>query len=209
MDHKIPQQRDGRKMDALESINFSNLEEAKRFYTIARHRLLHINNWYDLAKLPIATFSYLDKNGQASLGHPKIGGYLKINIPGPGLPSTAGYDYVRIENIEETDDENLQILTITLRPSSNPLINDPEHIQHFFKEMATSTLQVQRINKNVNAFYYGRNEVINLDVDSLSDKIRNLFIGIGAKLGASFPQWKSLLKGIMDTNPRQGDYQAR
>jgi len=50
--------------------------------------------------------------------------------------------------------------------------------------------------------------VINLDVDLLSDKLRNLLIGIGAKLGASFPQWKSLLKGIMDTNPRQDDYHA-
>jgi len=208
MNHKIPEQKDGRKMDALESINFTKEEEAKRFYMVTRHRLLNINNWCELAKLPIATFSYIDKDGEAGPEHPRIGGYVKIKIPGPGLPSTDGYDYVRIENIEETDEASLQILTITLRPSQNPLLKEPGHIQHFFKEMATSTLQVQRISKNVNAFYYGRNEVINLDVDLLSDKLRNLLIGIGAKLGASFPQWKSLLKGIMDTNPRQDDYHA-
>lgn len=206
MDHKIPEQREGRKMDALESVNFTSQKEAKRFYMIARSRLLNINQWYELAKLPAATFEYLDKIGHVSLGPPKIGGYLKINIPGPGLPSTDGYDYVRIENIEETDEENLQILTITLRPSLNPQEKAPEYTQHFFKDIATSTLQIQRIKENVHALYYGRNEVINLDVDSLTDKIRNLLIGLAAKLGASFPQWKSLLKGIIDTNADNNDY---
>jgi hypothetical protein len=30
----------------------------------------------------------------------------------------------------------------------------------------------------------------------MSDNVRNYFIGLAAKIGASYPQWKSLLKGM-------------
>ncbi|MEJ5056091.1 hypothetical protein [Sphingobacterium sp. MYb382] len=205
MKHEIPQQNEGREMDAYESVNFTDVAQANEFYEKVRSRLMNINKWHELAKLPMATFVYLNPLGLETRDSPKVGGFIRIDIPGPGLPSTDGYDYVRIENIDESKEENFQALTITLRPSDNPEHQSGEDTQHFFKNIATSTLQIQRVDTNINASYYGRNEVINLDVDSVPDKIRNLVIGLGAKLGASFPQWKSLLKGVIDTNELESD----
>lgn len=208
MKHEIPTQHDGRKMDASESISFANLADAKQFYDVVRNRLLRISHWYQVAELPMATFTHLDKAGQATLQAPHLGDYIQIDIPGPGLPSTDGFDYVQIERIDESNDPNLQALTITLRPCSNPLSPHDAETKHFLQNIATSTLQIQRINNSINANYFGRNEVINLEVDALSDKIRNFVIGAGAKLGASFPQWKSLLKGLLNTNMGIGDHQS-
>ncbi|WP_270088975.1 hypothetical protein [Sphingobacterium sp. SYP-B4668] len=208
MKHEIPTQHDGRKMDASESISFAHLADAKQCYDVVRSRLLCISHWYQIAELPMATFTHLDNVGQATLQTPNIGDYIQIDIPGPGLPSTDGFDYVQIERIDESNDPNLQALTITLRPCVNPLSAHDDETKHFFKNIATSTLQIQRINNSINANYFGRNEVINLEVDALSDKIRNFIIGAGAKLGASFPQWKSLLKGLLNTNISTSDQQC-
>jgi len=198
MKHNIPTQKKGRQLNTSESISFQNSKEAKDFYHIVRNRLLNINDWYRVASLPLTSFQLLDHRGQPKDKNPAIGDYLRINVPGPGLHSTNGYDIVHIENIEETNEKNLQILTITLRPSLDPTAEQDQEIKHFFSNLATSTLQVKRNEKTIEANYFGRNEVINLDMDSLSEKIRNLLIGVGAKLGFSFPQWKSLMNGLVN-----------
>jgi len=198
MKHHIPTQKKGRQLNTSESISFHNSQEAKDFYHIVRNRLLNINEWYRVASLPLASFQLLDHTGQPKAKNPAIGDFIRINVPGPGLQSTNGYDIVHIDNIEETNEKNLQIVTITLRPSLDPTAEQDHEIKHFFTELATSTLQVKRNEKTIEANYFGRNEVINLDMDHLSEKIRNLLIGVGAKLGFSFPQWKSLMSGLVN-----------
>lgn len=74
---------------------------------------------------------------------------------------------------------------------------DDHETKHFFKNLATSTFQVKREGKTVQANYYGRNEMTNLQLDSFVDRLRDIFVALGAKLGASFPQWKALVKGIL------------
>jgi len=44
--------------------------------------------------------------------------------------------------------------------------------------------------------YAGRNEIINVDNENFSDNVRNYLVGLAAKIGASYPQWKSLIKGM-------------
>ena len=200
MKHNIPTQKKGRQLDTSQSISFQNNQQAKDFYHIVRNRLLNINAWYQVAKLPLASFQLLDHIGQPKEQNPAIGDYLRINVPGPGLQSTDGYDIVHIDNIEETNEENLQIVTITLRPSMDPTAVQDHEIKHFFSNLATSTLQIKRNEKTIEANYFGRNEVINLDMDHLSEKVRNLLIGVGAKLGFSFPQWKSLMSGLVNND---------
>lgn len=64
--------------------------------------------------------------------------------------------------------------------------------------MATSTLLIKRENRDVIAEYHGRNEVVNSDITKVTDKIRNIVVGIAAKLGLSFSQWKSLIEGLVE-----------
>lgn len=74
-------------------------------------------------------------------------------------------------------------------------------LQHiFFTSEATSTFQVKRIGQTVYAEEHGRNEVPNKDTSFATDNIRNTFVGWSAKIGLSYPQWKSLVEGIVETD---------
>lgn len=198
MKHNIPTQYEGKDLNISDSIEFENEIAAKNFYLEAKNRLLQINNWDDIAKVSASTFQHLDSFGNYSNEKPEEGDYVKIDIPGPGLYSTGGYDYVKIEQISETNEPNNDLITMTLRPSSKPDDEGDHETKHFFKNLASSTFQVKRNGRIVEANYYGRNELINTDLDSLIDRIRNLFVAFGAKLGASYPQWKSLISGILN-----------
>lgn len=197
MEHYIPDHHEGHKMDIEESIKFDNDTLAKNFFLHAKSRLININNWYEIAELPVSTFEHLDNYGKHSSDDPQEGDYIKIDIPGPGLKSTGGFDYVQIEQISESSDENHDLITITVRPCSGPDADNDEEIKHFFKNMASSSFQVKRDGKTIEANYYGRNETTNLQLHSIIDRLRNLFVALGAKLGASYPQWKALMQGIL------------
>lgn len=198
MKNFIPAQHEGKDMTISDSIEFENEIQAKNFYLEAKNRVLAINDWDEIGKFSISTFEHLDPFGKHSEEKPQEGDFVKIDIPGPGLWSSSGYDYVQIEQIADTSDNSEELFTLTLRPSSMPMGNDDHETKHFFKNMATSTLQIKRDGKTVEASYYGRNEVMNLDLESIIDRLRNIFVALGAKLGASYPQWKSLIAGILE-----------
>ncbi|MGN0022132.1 MAG: hypothetical protein ACI35Z_15115 [Sphingobacterium hotanense] len=197
MKHHIPPQVEGKKLDIDELIEFEKSIEAKAFYLEAKDRLLNISNWFAIASLPASSFEHLDRQGKSSNQMPQEGDFIKIDIPGPGLLSTGGYDYVRIEQISESNTTGSETITMTVRPSSKPDDSDDEETKHFFQSLATSSFQINRVGNTVHASYYGRNEVINLEMDSFVDRIRNLFIALSAKLGASYPQWKALVNGFL------------
>lgn len=197
MKHFIPAQHEGKDMDISDSVEFENEIQAKNFYLEAKNRLLEINNWDQVAKVPVSTFEHLDAFGKHSEERPQEGDFVKIDIPGPGLWTSSGYDYVQIEQINESSDSSHDLITLTLRPSAMPHHEDDHETKHFFKNMATSSFQIKRDGKTVEASYFGRNEMMNLDLDSILDRLRNLFVALGAKLGASYPQWKSLIAGIL------------
>ena len=197
MKHLIPAQHEGNDMDISDSVEFENEILAKNFYLEAKNRLLAINNWNEVAKVPVSTFEHLDAFGKHSEERPQEGDFVKIDIPGPGLWSTSGYDYVQIEQINESSDTEHDLITLTLRPSYMPHQDHDHETKHFFKNMATSSFHVKRDGKTVEASYFGRNEIMNLELDSILDRLRNIFVALGAKLGASYPQWKSLIEGIL------------
>ncbi len=199
----IPKQREGRKMDARAAITFNSAAEAAMGYERIKEKLLQVYDWYQIAKLPMATFLLIDESGNEVTRKAKEGDYVRIDVPGPGTQTGGGYDWVKVEKIEESDEDDREMLSITLRPTSNPTNTDAD-IAHFFKEMATSTLLVSLSSKEVVAAYHGRNEVINTDTDKLLDKVRNFLVGTGAKIGFSFPQWKSLIEGLVATNEENG-----
>lgn len=198
MKHTIPEQFIGKKVNASRSVTLETNQEAADFFNIVRNRLLDIDNWYRTAKLPFSTFELVNSSDQTEVSAVKIGDYIKINIPGPGPANGEHVDFVRVENIEETSDKSIYILTMTLRPSVEPTATTNSDVQHFFNAMSTSTLQIVHDGKTITANYFGRNEVPNSDVDSFSDKIRNSIVGWAAKLGLSFSQWDALVSGIVD-----------
>jgi hypothetical protein len=193
----IPPQYEGKQIDLEAKSTFDSESAAKEFYLTAKSKLLRAFEWYNIAKIPAATFILTDYQGNEILREMRENDILRIDIPGPGTSSGTGYDWVRVDKIVEGATEVGEYCTITLRPTSNPTHQD-EEIAHFFKSVATSTLLVKRENLDVIAEYHGRNEVVNAETAKLTDKIRNIVVGFAAKLGLSFSQWKSLIEGLVE-----------
>lgn len=199
-DH-VPAQQTGTEMNAIEKIELGSEEEAIRFFKIIKERLLDVNRWAEIAGIPMSAFALTDSNGNKVERKATDGDYIRIDIPGPGTKTGEGYDWVVIEQIKEEVLNGAEVLSMTVRPAANPL-NEDEHTAHFLTAEATSTFQVKRVGNTTYAEEHGRNEVPNTDTEHTMDNIRNTLVGWGAKFGFSYPQWKALVKGLLDkTNP--------
>jgi hypothetical protein len=97
---------------------------------------------------------------------------------------------------------NEESVTLRVRPSPDPE-NQDTNTAHFFKDYATSSFRVQRKGNQVTASVHGRNEVPNTETEKALDKIRNAFVGATAVAGMSTPQWKGLVKGLLDTSSEE------
>lgn len=197
MENPTPAQIEGKQLDLQSERTLTNENESKAFFQIVKKRLLNVYEWYHIAKVPAATFALTNHEGSELVRKMQEGDFLRIDIPGPGSPKGNGHDWVKVDKIVEDNERDEELFSITLRPTSNPE-NDDAEVAHFFTKMATSTLLVRRQNTKVIVEYHGRNELINTDSSDLSDKIRNFLVGLGAKAGLSFSQWKSLIEGLID-----------
>ena len=195
MNEKIPGQFEGRSLDCYKSVALTSERQARLFYEQVKARLLDINNWNEVAALPSATFTIKDANGRTADRPVREGDHVRIDIPGPGLPSSDGYDWVRVVAISETRKSEGMSIILTLRPAPDPTKDLPD-TAHFFTRIASSSILLEQVDKHIYLHYAGRNEVINTDNASMMDNLRNFMVGIGAKLGASFPQWQALIEGL-------------
>lgn len=199
-DKNIPQQQEGNQVDIQHEAKLPNREQALQLFEAAKTRLLNVSCWGEIANGITAKFQLVNAEGVEVNRSAKVNDYFKIHIPGaPNSESGEGNDWVRIENIQdESDTENdIQIISIRVRPASNPQKPD-ESSAHFFHEEATSTFVVKRKAKTVTAEVHGRNEVPNLKADGVWDTIRHTIVAIGAILGFSNQQWNNLVEGLID-----------
>jgi hypothetical protein len=195
----VPHQEFGNKIDVVEHIEFSSSEEAIAFYQVARERLLNVNQWAKISAIRLSTFELTDSSGHNLSRIVQEGDFIKIDIPGPGTHAGDGYDWVKVESLKEESEETSEITSITVRPAAQPK-GTSEETAHFFENSATSTFIVRRSGNTVFAEEHGRNEVPNTQTDHLIDNVRNTLIGWSARLGLSYPQWKSLVKGLINTD---------
>lgn len=198
MKDTIPTQHEGKQLDIQSTRTLASISSSQSLFRTVKHRLQEPFEWHDIANVPASSFVLTDGEGKHLMRKMQKNDFIRIDIPGPGSSSGDGYDWVQVDEITEEENENDELFSITLRPSSNPG-NDDHEIAHFFKSMATSTLLVKRKGLEVIAEYHGRNELINADTENLTDKIRNIVVGLTAKLGLSSSQWKRLLEGLMDS----------
>lgn len=195
----LPEQTEGTKKDIRDSIVFPAKQEAQAFYAKAKSRLLDVNGWGALCGNASAGFELTDEKGNRAEGGPRTGFYFKIDVPGPGAASGKGFDWVRVEAVNEQNDTaaDTAYILIRVRPAGDPTTANG-NTAHFFSDKATSNFLVLREGVEVTAAVLGRNEVANThEDDGLLDKIRNFVVGTSAKLGMADPQWKSLVEGIL------------
>ncbi|HEV7620967.1 MAG TPA: hypothetical protein VGO09_04505 [Flavisolibacter sp.] len=195
----LPEKEEGVQKDIEEKEEVATIEEAKQLFNEAKGRLLDVNKWDKICGEGSAKFTLTDESGHEVQSIPEVGYYFKIDIPGPGTKEGDGFDWVRVEAIEEDRDikEDYQYIIMRVRPSAKP-DSDKKDVAHFFSGKSTSNFLVYRESKIVTAAVLGRNEVPNTKENtSLLDKIRNALVGIGAAAGFSNPQWKKLVKGLL------------
>jgi len=190
----VPAQFTGSEMDVIERRNCSTLAEAAKVFERACARLLSVNEWGGYAG--ISAFQLIDPQGIRAERQAQLNDYIRIDIPGPGTQAGMGYDWVQVEEITTESDGKKQVLSMVVRPCAHPLSRKKE-TAHFLKSEATSSFVITRTGRCVSAEEHARNEVPNTDSGSLYDKGRNFMVGMAAKLGFSYPQWKGLVKALL------------
>ncbi|RYG12953.1 MAG: hypothetical protein EOO07_18310 [Chitinophagaceae bacterium] len=192
----IPLQESGSEMDLQSTEEFATIAEAKSFFELAKLRLQDVNNWDRTCGTNATNFKITLADGTPSF-RLEVGNLIKIDVPGPGTLTGEGYDWVRIEQIEEnTSAEDEEWFGFRVRPCPNPGNNDKD-IAHFFSKSATSTFMVRQKGTLVIAEMHGRNETPNTGSNKIVDGIRNTIVGWSAKMGLSYPQWKLLMDGLL------------
>lgn len=192
----IPDQQTGKAIDAENSVELNNVQEAKTFFNVVKRRLQDINNWHELAGNLSADFQLVDRNGVEVQRSAQKGDYFKIDIPGPGSVSGNGYDWVQIEEVESTSTPDVESFGFRVRPTQNPQKNNGD-IAHFYSSESTSSFTVTREKNKVTAAIYDRNAKPNKEADSITDKVRDAVVGTAGTIAFSKIQWKSLTDGLL------------
>ena len=172
--------------------------DAILLFEAAKKRLLDINSWHRLCGNASAEFALTDSLGNVIHSVPQTGNYIRIRIPGPPNTEGHGYDWVRIEEFEQSKDllKDQDIFGFRVRPASDPETHDGDP-SHFYMSTATSTFLIMRQSTRVTGVERGRNEVPNGHGGRLLNNIRNVAVAIGAWLGLSKSQWSRLMKGVI------------
>jgi hypothetical protein len=192
----IPEQNTGAQSNTAETTTFDSPTQAKAFYEEVKQRMLHVNGWQGWAGAATARFQLTDGTGNEVDRAVQQGDHFKIDIPGPGPITGEGYDWVKVETIEEQDTPEMEEVAVQVRPATNPN-NDMPDVAHFFSEEASSCFIVRREGNSVTAAVHGRNEKPNTQAEKLVDKARNAAVATGAVTAFSKLQWKSLVTGLL------------
>jgi hypothetical protein len=194
----VPKQKEGIKSDTGHSVTCLSEKEAAEKFQSSANRLLNINEWHHFAGRLTADFRLTDRNGKPVNRLAGLGDYFRINIPGPGSATGKGYDWVKIETIDDHRDPTgaKEEVSFRVRPAANPTTIEKD-TAHFFSNRATSTFSVTRNKKTITAAVRGRNESPNIRSNRSVDKLRNAVVATGAISGLAKLQWKKLVKGIL------------
>jgi len=193
----VPDQYVGKHTGAQHDVTIDSVEGAKKFFQESKKRFLDINNWDKYAGIGSADFKLTDDKGSLIDRMPKEGDYIRINLPGPGPTAGDGFDWVRIELIEEKTTDNSEYILMKTRPAQQP-DSEKEEVAHFYTEAASSNFILQREGNIVSAAEKGRNEVPNDEEPNILDRLRNAVVSFTASRGAAYPQWKALTKGFLE-----------
>lgn len=196
----LPDQEQGIRKDFERSLVLETAAQATEAYRIISERMKSINEWDKYTGILSAKFTLTDLEGKEIHRMAIPGDYVKIDVPGPSLSLTK-YDWVQVRSIKESEDgqKDENAFSMELHPSPAPG-SDGKDIAHFFDDTSSSSFVLMRQHRKLTLSYHGRNEVPNIGISRVRDKLRNLLMGIGAALGMSDMQWKQLIKGLLDAD---------
>jgi hypothetical protein len=192
----IPGQRDGKLINAESVAELTDIQSARRLFATAKQKLLDVNGWQKLAGEALAGFQLTDEAGNEVSGLVKTGYHFRIDIPGPGTVGGDGFDWVKVEAVEDYASGETESTGIRVRPAANPTSSE-ESTAHFYSDQSTSTFIVTREGDKVIASVSDRNIKPNTDAEGVIDQVRNSVVGTAGMYSFSKIQWKSLTDGLL------------
>lgn len=195
----VPAQQRGGFHDTESLKEFDSPEKAAEKFQLLKERFFAFSEWKSYCGKGSADFRLYDSAGNPVQRIPKIGDFIRIDIPGPPDQAGRGFDWVQIIKIAHKDDDHEECILITSSPCRNPQEKEYPYAAHFYSEKATSTFLISHSGSTLKAGIYGRNESPNFNA-KLIDKVRNLMIAFGGILGFSKIQWKCIADGLLDFN---------
>jgi hypothetical protein len=197
----IPEQHEGNQTDVIDFADRETREQAHELFLLAKSRLKDVSNWHTFSGPGSSKFTLTDTQGNPLYRMAEKGDHFYIDLPAPGTLAGDGLDWVHIETIDDVEDANAEseYIAITVRPVANPRHPNLE-TAHFHGHNSTSTFIVERYLNHVSAAVHGRNETANTENTGLYDTVRNTIISLTARAGFAGPQWKALVKGLLNDN---------
>lgn len=195
----IPKQVVGSQTGATSKLKLNSRHDALLHFDATCKRLLDINNWQKLCGGSGAEFTLTNKDGEPlRKTNPRVGNLIRIKLPAPANKEGDGFDWVRIEEFENSRSllNDSDVFGFRVRPVENPK-NKTGNSAHFYTDNATSTFLIIRYSHTVFALERGKNEVPN-DSSSFITNIRNKLVALLAMIGLSKPQWQKLMDGLLD-----------
>lgn len=192
----VPQNVEGKEITAECSKTLNSEAEARAFYETAKQRMILVHDWGEISGILSADFQVTDERGNELDRPARKGDHFRIDILGPGSKAGEGYDWARVEEINEVHLLNVDSIAILVRPAANPQTPNTA-VAHFFAEKSTSTFVITREGNNVTASIYDRNIEANEETKEPLDKVRNAVVRLGAKHGFSKLQWQALAEAFV------------
>ncbi|PPK88293.1 hypothetical protein CLV84_1258 [Neolewinella xylanilytica] len=189
----IPGRREGSHHDTV-SMHCLDSGAGQAFEQLST-RLYEIDRWKELNDGIRTEFRLCGDSGEPVQRPPRPGDFIRIDLVGPGSPSGAGYDWVRITAIN-AGEVPTPWASLTITPCANPAGND-RTIAHFYAEGATNTFIVRQIGQCVTAEVHGRNERPNVHDGPVLDRLRNEAVALAGKVGISKMQWQDWTDGMV------------
>lgn len=174
------------------------IEMAIKNFEVLKMRLKSVNEWESFSPKIKAEFLLIDPTTSLKTSDLKVGNLVRIDIPGPGNPSGSGYDWTKIIDIQESN-ENAEspFFAFTLRPCAAP-DSDEDAAAHFYKKESTNTFIVRRMGTCLYAEVLGRNQIENTSDAPLLDIVRNKAVAVGSKFGIGSLNWLGFTSALLE-----------
>lgn len=197
----IPSHLEGKQNDLQSAAEYPTEAAACHAFSIVKYRLQHPACWRQLAGALSGEFQPVSSEGNTITRPVQTGDLLRIDLPGPGTRTGNGFDWVRVEAVEDKYDEAVdeQLYGMRVRPARHP---GEDTTAHFFMSTASSSFIALRKGVTVTVSYHGRNEQVNDDTPDKIDNLRNTLMAGAALAGVSELQWKALLDGLLENTAK-------
>lgn len=184
------------KFDAEHSIVSNSSEEARRLFSLASFRLLNVNQWHKFCGIPSWTFQLTDANGKFVTRPAKAGDYFRIDTLSEESSLDKEYDWERIEAMDDQRNPSAdkESLAIRVKRAVNPSRKGDRNKSRSNENDAFGSFEVYRNRNVVTAEIHGRKE----NASEMTPKNQKFPAGTDILLGFPIPQWRSLIKGLLD-----------